>query len=212
MTEPTGTTHNPFAGRWAEEYDRRLSGPFIGRIRGTECRTILGLMDQTLKPEDRVLEIGPGTGYYTIHLARRAAHVTAVEQSAQMIPLLEGRLCDESLSNCRVLTADFMQMPREEPFDVVALMGVMDYVDDPATFLSCAARLARRAVLFTVPYRGFLAALHQAGNAVRGVHVHAYVPHQLRSYLPGFTLDTHETGHCSRLWRGMTLACRAVRD
>lgn len=212
MTEPTGTTHNPFAGSWAQCYDRRLCGPVVGRIRGSECDTLLGLMDETLLPDDRVLEIGPGTGYYTVHLARRAAHVTAVEQSAQMTPLLEGRLAEECLGNCRVLTGDFMCTPWEEPFDVVALMGVMDYVDDPATFLARAAELTGRALLFTAPHRGFLAALHQAGNAVRGVRVHAYLPDQLRSYLPGFTLQTHETGHCSRLWRGMTLACRAVRD
>lgn len=211
MTEPTGTTHNPFAGRWARAYDRRLCGPVVGLIRASECDTLLRLMDETLRRDDRVLEIGPGTGYYTVHLARRAAHVTAVEQSAQMTPLLQCRLADESLTNCEVLNADFMQMPCQKPFDVVALMGVLDYVDDPATFLARAAEMCGRALLFTAPRRGLLAALHQAGNAVRAVRVHAYVPDQLRSYLPGFTLETHETGRCSRLWRGMTLACRAVR-
>lgn len=211
MTECTGTTRNPFAGKWAEAYDRRLCGPVIGRIRGSECCTLLSLMEETLHPDDRVLEIGPGTGYYTVHLARRAAHVTAVEQSPQMIGLLHCRLADEGLDNCCVLNTDFMRMPREELFDVVALMGVLDYVDDPATFLSRAAALARRALLFTAPHRCFLAALHKAGNALRGVRVHMYVPEQLQSYLPGFTLETRETGHCSRLWRGMTLACRAVR-
>jgi 2-polyprenyl-3-methyl-5-hydroxy-6-metoxy-1,4-benzoquinol methylase len=183
----------------------------VGRIRSSECNTLLRLVDQTVYPDDRVLEIGPGTGYYTVHLARRAAHVTAVEQSPQMVQLLQWRLAQEGLDNCCVMNFDFMRMPREEPFDVVALMGVLDYVDDPAAFLDCAAALTRRALLFTTPRRGFLASLHWAGNALRGVRVHTYVPEQLRSYLPGFILEVRETGHCSRLWRGMTLACRAVR-
>lgn len=203
--------NNPFASRCARYYDLWLSLPPVGQIRRSEERTLAGLIQETLRPGDSLLEVGPGTGRYTAEFARQVSHVTAVEQSAEMIPLLERRLACHGLSNCSVIEGDFAGVPIPSQFDVVALIGVLDYVSEPKAFLARAAAFARRAMLFTTPHCGALARAFRLGNGLRGVKINNYTPEQVRSYLEGFEIEIMETGLRTRLWRGMTLACRAVR-
>ena len=49
-----------------------------------------------LSPQDTVLEIGPGLGALTRHLAERAGHVIAIDLDAALLPATSpqpGRLC-----------------------------------------------------------------------------------------------------------------------
>jgi SAM-dependent methyltransferase len=203
--------NNPYCSPWARRYERVLSLPPIAQIRASEERTLRRLVEATLRPTDRLLEIGPGTGRATVEFAARVAHVTAVEQSAEMVAQLEARLQCERVENCRVLTADFRHAAFPEPFDVVALIGVLDYIPEPEPFLQRAAELAGRALIFTTPHCGTFARLHRFGNRLRGVAISLYTAPELEGYLPAFDLEIQETGLRTRLWRGMTLACRAVR-
>jgi cyclopropane fatty-acyl-phospholipid synthase-like methyltransferase len=203
--------NNPYCSTWAQKYERVLSVPPIKQIRASEERTLRRLIDATLRPSDTLLEIGPGTGRATVEFAARVSHVTAVEQSPEMVCLLEQRLRHERVQNCRVLTADFRHVDFPQAFDVVALIGVLDYIPEPEPFLQHAARLASRALIFTTPHCGTLARLHRAGNRLRGVAISTYTARQLEGYLGNFDVEIHETGLRTRLWRGMTLACRAVR-
>ncbi len=204
-------SNNPYEGSWARYYDFILSVPPIGQIRRTEERTLDQLMARALRPTDRLLEIGPGTGRSTVQFARLVAHVTAVEQSAEMVELLGQRLARDAVGNCSVLHGDFLETALDETFDVVALVGVLDYIPEPQPFLARAARLTRRELLFTTPHCRCLARLFRACNRMRGVYISTYTPEQIRSYLPDFSVEVCETGLRTVLWAGMTLACRAVR-
>lgn len=73
--------------------------------------------------EDAVLEIGPGLGSLTRHLARAARQVTAVEIDGNLIPLLQQVLAAEH--NVRVIHADFLELDSadimgSDPYLVVA--------------------------------------------------------------------------------------------
>ena len=204
-------SNNPYTTSWARHYDRLLSMPPVGKIRRSEEHTLAGIFATTLEPTDHVLEIGPGTGRYTVDFARRVAHVTAVEQSGEMVAMLHKRLQREGVTNCTVVEGDFAQARFECKFDVVALIGVMDYVFDPPTFLDQAAAMAERAVIFTTPHCGVLAKMHRTCNRMRGITVWNYTPMQVCSYLDGFDVEIKETGRATRICRGLTLACRAIR-
>lgn len=203
--------NNPYTGRWARTYDLLLSLPPVGQIRRSEERVLHELMARTLRPDDRVLEVGPGTGHYTVALARRCAHVTAVEQSPQMVELLQRRIAREGIHNCRVLVGDFARTSLEGDYDVVVLIGVLDYIPEPEPFLCRAAEHARRELLFTAPHCGLLAKAFRLSNRLRKVHICNFDPDRLRACLSDFEVEITETGLRTRLWRGMTLACRAVR-
>ncbi len=61
-----------------------------------------------LKPDDRVLEIGPGTGNLTEALAARAASVFAIEVDPRLAADLEGRFSNVSVINDDAL---FVELP-----------------------------------------------------------------------------------------------------
>ncbi|HEY3398257.1 MAG TPA: class I SAM-dependent methyltransferase [Armatimonadota bacterium] len=203
--------NNPYLSRWARYYDFLLSVPPVGQIRQSEERTLARLVEASLRPGDHLLEIGPGTGRTTVEFAERVARVTAVEQSPEMVAQLHQRLAREEVDNCEVILGDFAAATFPGTFDVVALIGVLDYIPHPEPFLLAAARLARRELIFTAPHHGMLAHIFRASNRMRGVHISVYRPDQLRGYLEEFEVEIEETGLRTRLWRGMTLACRAVR-
>lgn len=210
MTNPE-VVNNPYTSRWAFFYDRLLRLPVYSQIRRSEEETLEGFFQASFRPGDSVLEVGPGTGRYTVEFARRVSDVTAVEHSPEMVTQVCRRLEREGVDNCAVIEGEFVATAIEPTFDVVAIIGVLDYVGDPATFLGKAAKLARRELVFTTPYCGTLAKLHRLGNRVRGIDAFTYTEDQIRSYLPGFQTEIVPTGLHTRLWRGLTLACRATR-
>lgn len=203
--------NNPYTTRWARYYDRLLCVPPWSQIRRSEESTLEALFAASLRPGDRLLEVGPGTGRYTVDFARRVTHVTAVEHSPQMVAQLCCRLQREGIGNCAIIEGEFVRTPIEPSFDVVATIGVLDYVEDTPAFLCKAAALARREIVFTTPYCSLLGRMHRAGNRLRGIDVNTYTQDEVRSFLPGFQVEIAETGLRTPLWRGLTLACRAVR-
>jgi 16S rRNA (adenine1518-N6/adenine1519-N6)-dimethyltransferase len=62
-----------------------------------------------IKPDDIVLEIGPGTGVLTLELAKKASKVIAVEKDKRMCKILEETL--QGLDNVEILNADIRKMP-----------------------------------------------------------------------------------------------------
>ncbi len=60
-----------------------------------------------LMPDDTVLEIGPGTGALTAHIAPLAREVIAVEIDERLMPILEARF--EHAPNVRFLNQDILE-------------------------------------------------------------------------------------------------------
>ena len=65
-----------------------------------------------IKPTDTVLEIGPGLGSLTRHLAESAQHVVAVELDQNLIPPL--RSITAAYNNINIIHGDILQIPIEE--------------------------------------------------------------------------------------------------
>jgi len=61
-----------------------------------------------LSPSDTVIEVGPGLGILTSHLARHAGNVIAVELDNQLASLLQRRMA--GLSNLRVIHGDILKL------------------------------------------------------------------------------------------------------
>lgn len=85
----------------------------------------------------RILELGAGCGALTSHLiARPGATVTAVEGAPARAAVIAAR-CRQA-DNLTIVTANAVGLPYEHAFDVVTLVGVLEYaaafVDDPHPF------------------------------------------------------------------------------
>lgn len=89
------------------------------------------LQELTVKPTDRVLEIGTGSGYMTALLARRAAHVTSIEIVAEFSAQAATRLAAHSIRNVTLEIGDGARgWTRNAPYDVIVLTGSTPVLDD----------------------------------------------------------------------------------
>ncbi|XAH21277.1 protein-L-isoaspartate O-methyltransferase [Xylophilus sp. GW821-FHT01B05] len=93
------------------------------------------LQDLRVQPQDRVLEIGAGSGYMAALLARRAAHVVTLEIEPELAELARSNLQRAGIANVEVRQADGAQATTAGgPFDVIVLSGSVAQV--PQTLLA----------------------------------------------------------------------------
>jgi protein-L-isoaspartate(D-aspartate) O-methyltransferase len=85
---------------------------------------IVALMIAALQPhpEDRVLEIGTGSGYAAAILSRVVQEVYTVERHAELAELARRRLHDLGYANVRILHGDgTLGWPEQAPFDGIVV-------------------------------------------------------------------------------------------
>lgn len=87
------------------------------------------LQEVEIKPTDKVLEIGTGSGYMAALLAQKAAHVTTVEADPTIAELARTRLKKEGITRVKVITAcGFAQAESLGKFDVIVLSGSSEVI------------------------------------------------------------------------------------
>lgn len=83
-------------------------------------------------PDDRVLEIGTGSGFLTFLLARRAAHVTSIEIKPSLADRARANLEAHDVGNSTVEVGDGRRgVERGAPYDAIAVGGSVP-VPEPA--------------------------------------------------------------------------------
>lgn len=82
------------------------------------------LQELSVKPADKVLEVGTGSGYMTALLARRAAHVYSVEIDAELMAFGEANLKAHGVANVTLEPGDAARgWSRHAPYDAIVLTG-----------------------------------------------------------------------------------------
>lgn len=196
--------NNPYH-KGAGFYELNISMPVISTIRRQEARTIRELMSRYADPAARALEVGPGTGFYTLTLAQMFKEVVAVEDAAGMAQILQQRVTAAGADNVTVLNQDFFELPADGAFDVAAAIGVLDYIADPGAFVAKLCALARRAVIITVPQRGLWGAGFAAAGRARKIRVYRRDRAAVTGWAPGWRCEVCDVGLRSRLTKGLTL-------
>ncbi len=87
---------------------------------------MLDLID--LRPGDRVLDVGTGSGYHAALLAKLAAHVWTIERHPELTELARRTLAAHGFDNVTCLAGDgCLGLPDQAPFDAVnvAAAGVL---------------------------------------------------------------------------------------
>jgi protein-L-isoaspartate(D-aspartate) O-methyltransferase len=82
------------------------------------------LQDLHVRPADKVLEIGAGSGYMAALLAARAQRVITLEINPELAQLARANLLRAGIGNVEVREADGAKgLPSEARFDVIVLSG-----------------------------------------------------------------------------------------
>lgn len=77
-----------------------------------------------VRKDDRVLEVGTGSGYLTALLASRAGHVHSVEIDPRLAELGRQNLSRHGVDNVTLQVGDASHgWPRQAPYDVIVLTG-----------------------------------------------------------------------------------------
>lgn len=109
---------------WNRFADRYAARP-IKDVAAYEA--LLAEVAARLKPEDRVLEIGSGTGGTAIRLATGVAHYVATDFSAEMIRIAKAK---PAPPNLRFILAEAGALPDGGPFDAICAFNVLHLVED----------------------------------------------------------------------------------
>jgi protein-L-isoaspartate(D-aspartate) O-methyltransferase len=84
-----------------------------------------------IKPTDKILEIGTGSGYMTALLAKQGKHVTSLEIHQSLKDHAEKILAELKIDNVTLICADGSQgWAKEAPYDVIAVTGSMPVHSD----------------------------------------------------------------------------------
>lgn len=97
-----------------------------------------------------VLEVGPGSGFFTVPLAQRVAawdseiRLTCLEIQLEMITMLHQQLQSAQVSNVDIVQGNGQQMPfPDQSFDLVFLTTVLGEAADPSALIRECARVLR---------------------------------------------------------------------
>jgi len=153
----------------AADYDREQFCSPVSVVRKAEYALFEERLPSLFSPSDRVLEIGAGTGIFTLAIARRCREVTAVDISAGMLEILEGKAAGEGLGNIRTITGNAETMNLGGPFTIACAFSSLEYLADLRAFFH---RLAGHiepggTLYFITARRSFFRLFAQIGNAMR---------------------------------------------
>ncbi len=110
-----------------------------------------------LTPESRVLEVGPGPGFFSVEVARAVprGRVELVDLQLDMLRKARARVRRGGISHAGFTRASAEALPyADASFDVVFLVAVLGEVPDPTACVASIARVLRpggRAVFVELP-------------------------------------------------------------
>lgn len=141
---------------------------------------------QALEDCTSLLDVGCGSGRYSVALATRGARVTGIDVSDPMLRLARARAADAGVTE----RCDFRRLSLAEftggPFEAVVAIGVLDYVPDAGPFLSRLCELAESRVVVSFPRPlAWRSALRRLRALARGTPpgFHTHRPRAVRAAL-----------------------------
>jgi ubiquinone/menaquinone biosynthesis C-methylase UbiE len=146
-----------------------------------------------------LLDVGCGTGHWSVFFAEHGFEVTGIDISPEMISVAQAR----HAPHCRFAAADAMKLPfRDDDFDAVSAMAVLEFTANARRVCSEMFRCLKAGGWLIVGTLNRLAVLNRARIASRAepyISAHMFAPDELRKLLAPFgeakiRLTTEQSG------------------
>ncbi len=188
--------------------------PYGVAIRRQEERGVMAMVDEVLQDGQSVVELGAGTGHYTMLLAPRTRHVLALDASPAMVTYLAERVAREQVRNVRAqLGAAPAPVAGAGVHDGALAVGVLNYLPDLADALRWLAGLVRPGgwLVFTVPLAGPSGRVSVLTGRASKKQVHTYSPASVTEAARRAALAVERTAGAGIAGRHRTLVVRASK-
>jgi peptidoglycan/xylan/chitin deacetylase (PgdA/CDA1 family)/SAM-dependent methyltransferase len=217
--EGAGGTHvaQRFYDGLAATYDEEQFQSRVSIARRTELALFEARIPGLFRGADRILELGAGTGIFTLALAREAREVVAADISPRMLDHLQAKCRAQALTGVTPLAGDVETLDFQGPFTGVCAFSALEYLKDlPALLRRLEPQVAPGGFVYFITARRSLFRLFtRMGNAMRqGIWLKAYGRSEMVAMLEaaGFT-EIQVTRHLLKAgpWGGMLLEVVARR-
>jgi predicted TPR repeat methyltransferase len=131
-----------------------------------------------------LLDVGSGTGVNTFDALRAgASRALGLDLASTMVSMARKGAEDAGFADrCRFEEGDFMTWQESERFDVVAALGVFDYVKEAESFLRKMCRSAERTVVASFPGRGVRGRIRKVRYEAQGCPLFLYDEDEVRGW------------------------------
>ncbi|HEY2589082.1 MAG TPA: methyltransferase domain-containing protein [Tepidisphaeraceae bacterium] len=109
------------------------------------CRRIdRAISHMNIGPDDRVLDLGVGTGVSLNYYPLDRGRITGIDLSSGMLREARKKIREQGRNNAQVFQADALKLPfADDTFDHVFISHVISVVSDPYTLVREAQRVAK---------------------------------------------------------------------
>lgn len=170
----------------AAGYDEEQFNSGVSMSRTMEQKLFSERLPTLFAGARRVLEIGAGTGIFTLEIARNCGEVLAVDISGNMLEQLKRKAENEGVDNIQVVKGKVEEMEPAGPFSVVCAFSALEYLTDLPGFLK---RLSNQVepdgtLYFITARTSFFRLFTQIGNAMRqGIWLKSHSRRQIERML-----------------------------
>lgn len=215
MRDARKTWFRPVEAGWNPRFFERYFGTRVGAtIRSREEEAVYDFLGGVLRPRHKVLEVGCGTGNYTVPVAQRCAEVIALDSSPEMLQYLRERLLRQGLSNVEARPGRLPNQLGARPgeFDGALVVGVLNYTEDLEESLRALAAALKPGgwAIFNVPVTTVEGGIYALSEILHRRWAYLLSPNEIldRTIKAGLRVDYTATAGLSRA--GLTLIVGAT--
>lgn len=120
------------APKWLEFLYHRLITPIEARLMNERYELTMNFIDQYVKKGMTVVDLGCGTGLFTVEMLKRGAKVIATDYAQRALDLTKDaveKLASNNRNDVKYLLANVTQQVLP-PSDIVLAMGITPYVEN----------------------------------------------------------------------------------
>lgn len=153
-------------------------------------RTVAGRLP--LRPDAQVLEVGPGSGYYSVEVARRIprGRLALLDIQPEMLAKCAEKLRAAGLENFATYPADGQALPFDDAsFDAIFLVTVFGEIAEREAFLREAARVLKPDGVLSITEHHPDPDFESAQAVAAGLQAHGFEPLQQLGWRWAYTLN-----------------------
>jgi len=182
-----------FYNNLAQEYDAEQEE--FAFVRQPEKELLLATFKKVLKPNMRVLEIGAGTGRFTLEMASHVKEVVAVDIAENMLDVMRKKISDQKRENVKIFCGDFLDLELDGSFDLIVSFSAIEYLKDVPQVFDKISRLTKKGgqLILTTAHNTFLRMFGRVGNYFRQkVYMNAFRKKKMKAILNRYGYDVIE--------------------